>query len=248
MYHPNELYHHGIIGQRWGVKNGPPYPLRSPNESRDRAFAKKNLKGARTANLDKWGQDASHNTLYIIGGSGSGKSTTALGIAKKNDSVIHLDGYAEEVPSLRNKKFNDFLDRSAPDWREIPKAQSGNSKVKPFSKEYWILVDQLKDSIEQYSIREFAKGNRVIVEGVQLADGWYTDDKLYFKDQPLIIMKTGMISSMIRAGNRDEISVLDIGHLTKVIEASLATNRNIKEIENLIETKNGKDFVEELFA
>lgn len=23
----NELYHHGILGQRWGKKNGPPYPL-----------------------------------------------------------------------------------------------------------------------------------------------------------------------------------------------------------------------------
>lgn len=25
----NELYHHGVIGQKWGVKNGPPYPLDS---------------------------------------------------------------------------------------------------------------------------------------------------------------------------------------------------------------------------
>ena len=24
----NELYHHGILGQRWGERNGPPYPLR----------------------------------------------------------------------------------------------------------------------------------------------------------------------------------------------------------------------------
>lgn len=24
-----ELYHHGILGQKWGVKNGPPYPLNS---------------------------------------------------------------------------------------------------------------------------------------------------------------------------------------------------------------------------
>lgn len=24
----NELYHHGILGQKWGVKNGPPYPLK----------------------------------------------------------------------------------------------------------------------------------------------------------------------------------------------------------------------------
>lgn len=22
-----ELYHHGIQGQKWGVRNGPPYPL-----------------------------------------------------------------------------------------------------------------------------------------------------------------------------------------------------------------------------
>ena len=27
---PNELYHHGILGQRWGHRNGPPYPL-DPN-------------------------------------------------------------------------------------------------------------------------------------------------------------------------------------------------------------------------
>lgn len=25
--YPNELYHHGIKGQTWGVRNGPPYPL-----------------------------------------------------------------------------------------------------------------------------------------------------------------------------------------------------------------------------
>lgn len=27
MYYSDELYHHGIKGQRWGRRNGPPYPL-----------------------------------------------------------------------------------------------------------------------------------------------------------------------------------------------------------------------------
>lgn len=30
---PNELQHHGILGQKWGVQNGPPYPLSSSQKS-----------------------------------------------------------------------------------------------------------------------------------------------------------------------------------------------------------------------
>lgn len=30
----NELYHHGIEGQKWGVRNGPPYPLRESVSSK----------------------------------------------------------------------------------------------------------------------------------------------------------------------------------------------------------------------
>lgn len=39
----NDLYHHGIKGQKWGVKNGPPYPLgdRLPSEPNGASFSKK---------------------------------------------------------------------------------------------------------------------------------------------------------------------------------------------------------------
>lgn len=39
--YPNELYHHGILGQKWGKKNGPPYPLDYSDHS---AAEKKKLK------------------------------------------------------------------------------------------------------------------------------------------------------------------------------------------------------------
>ena len=32
-YETNYLAHHGILGQKWGVKNGPPYPLSSTQKS-----------------------------------------------------------------------------------------------------------------------------------------------------------------------------------------------------------------------
>lgn len=47
MYSRNaELYHHGILGQKWGVQNGPPYPLDSKISTGERlkkVFSKKEL-------------------------------------------------------------------------------------------------------------------------------------------------------------------------------------------------------------
>ena len=40
-YCGRELYHHGILGQKWGVKNGPPYPL----DPSDRSAAEKGSEG-----------------------------------------------------------------------------------------------------------------------------------------------------------------------------------------------------------
>lgn len=37
----NYLAHHGIKGQKWGVKNGPPYPLDEQSEGRNAEFEKK---------------------------------------------------------------------------------------------------------------------------------------------------------------------------------------------------------------
>lgn len=46
MYSRNaELYHHGIKGQKWGVRNGPPYPLGSDKSTGKRLKKDKNVDG-----------------------------------------------------------------------------------------------------------------------------------------------------------------------------------------------------------
>ena len=62
-----ELYHHGIAGQRWGKKNGPPYPLSA---------------GAHSASEKKAGWRKS-----LSGGGGSSKRTKSSN--SKNKSVVN---------------------------------------------------------------------------------------------------------------------------------------------------------------
>lgn len=50
MYSRNaELYHHGIKGQKWGVQNGPPYPLDSSISTGSKLKEKGNFKSNQEA-------------------------------------------------------------------------------------------------------------------------------------------------------------------------------------------------------
>ena len=70
IYNPyvrDELYHHGVLGQRKGVRNGPPYPLSASAHSaaEKKAGWRKSLNGGNTKK-DKYGNlnDRSNNTGY----------------------------------------------------------------------------------------------------------------------------------------------------------------------------------------
>lgn len=52
----NELYHHGIKGQKWGVRNGPPYPLESYKSDAVKSFGSRNAK--------KLGNEKTDNKIY----------------------------------------------------------------------------------------------------------------------------------------------------------------------------------------
>lgn len=48
----SELYHHGIKGQKWGVKNGPPYPLNTSDKSASEKRLSSNKKTNKVSKLD----------------------------------------------------------------------------------------------------------------------------------------------------------------------------------------------------
>ena len=84
----NELYHHGVDGQKWGVKHGPPYPL---DRSASRQEAKK--RKARRKNMIKINK----------------KRKKSKKAAEKRD--LSYEKSKKPAKQMTNKELNDTIDR-----------------------------------------------------------------------------------------------------------------------------------------
>ena len=245
---PYELYHHGILGQKWGKKNGPPYPLSKSQKSlSEKRKGLENLKKSKGSNIEKWGKDADHNVLYISGYSGSGKSTSAINMAKRNDKIIHLDSYTEasnpELLKMQSREFNSFLNKKVPNWNKMTNATSTgeNGSLKRFSEEYWDIVDEFREAIEEFGRQQFKNGSRIIVEGVQIADDWLTDNKKYYTDKPIILLQTNRFNSLYRSFTRDSKG---IDAINDYLKTARVFNKKINE---LIETTDAVKIRKRIF-
>ncbi len=103
-----ELYHHGILGQRWGRKNGPPYPLGAGDHSASERKAgwRKSLdknrvdkKGEKRYNKDTDGS-AGHKGL-----SDSQKRAIAIGAAVVAGALVTYGAYKFG----KSGKLNDLI-------------------------------------------------------------------------------------------------------------------------------------------
>ena len=198
------LAHHGVKGQRWGVRRFQNKDGSLTAAGKNRNYNKENMKNAETQNLDKFGTDKDHNILYISGKSGSGKSTAALAMSDSNTSIIHLDSYFElknksEANKNKNKRFNNFLKRNGFDANSLNDGKLFKNDIKAYFKK----VDKFTELSEEFGRTEFNDSRKVIMEGVQLLDETMYPNKRFFYDKPCILLKTNDDISRKRAKERD---------------------------------------------
>ena len=200
----NELYHHGIKGQKWGVRRYQNKDGSLTAAGKNRNYNKRNMKNADTQHLDKWGTDKDHNILYISGKSGSGKSTAALAMSDSNTDVIHLDSYFElknksEANKNKNERFNNFLKKNGFDTNSLNDEKLFKNDIKKYFKK----VDEFTELSEEFGRTEFNNSRKVIMEGVQLLDETMYPNKRFFDDKSCILLKTNDDISRKRAKERD---------------------------------------------
>lgn len=222
----SDLQHHGILGQKWGKRNGPPYPLNSS----DYSISELKGKNVKQKNIEKWGRNRDTNTLYITGRSGSGKSTLAKKYADKNTNVIHLDLYLEKQNGQddnKNKDLDNFLHK-----KKFDVTKCSDTSID--KKERWKALDEFGELLLDFSKESYDNKKKVIVEGVQLSDETLYPNKRELYGKPFIYVNTNMVKSYIRSVKRDNKNIKgiinDISSINERINWERIQKRNTKDI------------------
>ena len=138
------LVHHGILGQKWGKKNGPPYPLGSGDHSvsEKKAGWRSSLKEKKKVKNFSKSIDTSKNK-----NPGKMTSDVAKDIATKKFKQNYISNdQINRVVSARNK------------WKETAKVSDKEKDLlKQIDEESWKLIKENYDEYEKRAIDEDVK-------------------------------------------------------------------------------------------
>lgn len=134
MY-PNELYHHGIMGQRWGKKNGPPYPL-----SRSQKSKKEKQEAKRTTPLT----DGEKSNLIRRGTASEAYAAREYLTVNEMETIMNRINTEKKLSSLASKDLVSTFD-------QIDKLMTKVGKVKNWSEiafDFYKLFNDVLKEIE----------------------------------------------------------------------------------------------------
>ena len=155
----NELAHHGILGMRWGRKNGPPYPLGAGDHSASEKKAGwfKSLKAKRAAKKLNKKRAKSLEKARIARQKKAAEKKAHDALMKNKDKVL-AKGSASELMKYRGEITNQEL-RTAIDRLDLEKKLSSYSAAE-------------KDAFRK-------KVDRAVAWGNTISDAYNAGSKLY---------------------------------------------------------------------
>ena len=99
-FQSNYLMHHGILGMKWGIRNGPPYPLGSEDYSTSEKKALRGVRNAAGAVVSK----AKKTKNVLKSDSGSRKSKALKEAREKDIDKMTIQELRDTNARLREEK------------------------------------------------------------------------------------------------------------------------------------------------